>query len=238
VIQRRGRFFWLVVVFSLVALGLTLDGVGGPVSAQQPITISLIDVAGDLASVQVILDNYQKAFPNKVKDIKIQRAPAPELPAKIKAQQEAGRADINLILTGQDAGSVLAANQQLIKLFPTYDKMFPKDELTEEAKIAQDEGGGYLIPTVTSDAGPVFIYNPEKVKSPPKTADELLAWAKANPQRFLYARPANSGPGRSIMGGMPWILGEKNPKDPEKGWDKTWAYLKELGKYIRHPLHP
>ena len=232
--QRRGRFFWLVVVLSLVALGLTLDGVGGPVSAQQPITISLIDVSGDLASFQVVLDNYQKAFPNKVKDIKIQRAPAPELPAKIKAQQEAGRADINLILTGQDAGSVLAAHEQLIKLFPTYDKMFPKDELTEEAKIAQDEGGGYLIPIVTSDAGPVFIYNPAKVQKPPKTADELLAWAKANPQRFLYARPANSGPGRSIMGGMPWILGEKNPKDPEKGWDKTWAYLKELGKYIEY----
>jgi len=84
--QRRGRFLWLVVVVALVALGLTLGGVGRPASAQQPITISLIDVSGDLASFQVILDNYKKAFPNKVKDIKIQRGPAPELPGKIKAQ--------------------------------------------------------------------------------------------------------------------------------------------------------
>ncbi len=232
--QRLRRILWLGFLAALVTLGLTLGGVLPPASAQQPITISILDNGGDLASTGVIIENYKKAFPNKVKEIKIQRGPAPETPAKIKAQQDAGRADINLVLTGQDAGSVLAANKQLIQLFPTYDKMFPKDELKEEAKILQDEGGGFLIPTVVSSGGPVFIYNPKRVPNPPKTADELLAWAKANPKRFLYARPANSGPGRSIMCGIPFILGDKGPMDPEKGWDKTWAYLKELGKYMEY----
>jgi putative spermidine/putrescine transport system substrate-binding protein len=119
-------------------------------------------------------------------------------------------------------------------LFPTYDKMFPKDELKEEAKILQDEGGGFLIPTVVNAGGPVFVYNPKRVPSPPKTAAELLAWAKANPKRFLYARPANSGPGRSIMCGLPFILGDKGPMDPEKGWDKAWAYMKELGQHMEY----
>jgi len=27
-------------------------------------------------------------------------------------------------------------------------------------------------------------------------------------------------------------LKDKDPKDPEKGWDKTWAFLKELGQYV------
>jgi putative spermidine/putrescine transport system substrate-binding protein len=224
----------LLGLVPLLALALTLAGTRQPASAQQPITLSIIDVAGDLASVQVILDNYKKAFPNKVKEIKIQRAPAPELPAKIKAQQDAGRVDINLILTGQDAGSVLGANNQLIKLFPTYDKLFPRDELNEEGKALQDEGEGFLLPSVVNAGGPVFIYNPKKVQKPPKTADEFLAWAKANPGKFIYARPANSGPGRSILAGMPWILKDKNPKDPEKGWDKAWAFLKELGKSIEY----
>jgi putative spermidine/putrescine transport system substrate-binding protein len=232
--QHRGRFFWLALVLSLVALGLTLDGVAGPVSAQQPITISLIDVSGDLSSFQVVLDNYKKAFPNKVKEIKIQRGPAPELPGKIKAQQDAGRPEINLLLTEQAGGSILTANNQLIQLFPTYDKMFPRDELTDMGKVLQDEMGGSLIPSVVSAGGPVFIYNPKKVPAPPKTADELLAWAKANPQRFSYARPANSGPGRSIMCGLPYILNDKAPVDPEKGWDKAWAYMKELGKYVEY----
>ncbi len=232
--QRRRRFLGLVFVVFFVALGVILGGMPCPASAQQPITISILDNGGDLASTGVIIENYKKAFPNKVKEIKIQRGPAPETPAKIKAQQDAGRADINLVLTGQDAGSVLAANKQLVQLFPTYDKMFPKDELKEEAKILQDEGGGYLIPTVVNSGGPVFIYNPKKVPTPPKTAEELLAWAKANPKRFLYARPANSGPGRSIMCGLPFILGDKAPMDPEKGWDKAWAYFKELGKYMEY----
>lgn len=232
--SQRKKVLWFFVLVPVLTLGLTLDGLWRPASAQQPITISILDNGGDLASTGVIIENYKKAFPNKVKEIKIQRGPAPETPAKIKAQQDAGRADINLILTGQDAGSVLAANKQLIQLFPTYDKMFPKDELKEEAKILQDEGGGFLIPTVVNAGGPVFIYNPKKVQKPPKTAAEMLAWAKANPQRFLYARPANSGPGRSIMCGLPFILGDKAPMDPEKGWDKAWAYMKELGKSMEY----
>ena len=34
--------------------------------------------------------------------------------------------------------------------------------------------------------------------------------------------------------GLPYILGDTNPKDPVKGWDKTWAYLKELNSYIEY----
>ena len=225
---------WRGVLLSLVALGLALGGMPYPASAQQPITISIIDNGGDLASTGVIIENYKKANPNKVKEIKIQRGPAPETPAKIKAQQDSGRTDINLVLTGQDAGSVLAANKQMIELFPKYNAMFPKDELNEAAKVLQDSGGGSLMPVVVNAGGPVLIYNPKKVNKPPKTVEEFLAWAKANPNRFLYARPANSGPGRSILCGLPYILGDKAPMDPEKGWDKTWAFLKELGKSMEY----
>ena len=202
-------------------------------AAAEPITLSIIDTGGDLASVQVIIENYKKANPDKVKEIKIQRAPAPELPAKIKAQQDAGRLDINLVLTGQDGGSLLAQNNQVIKI-PDYEKLFPRDNLTEAGKALYDEGKGYLIPSVGNAGGPVLIYNPSKVPNPPKSAEELLAWAKANPGKFMYARPANSGPGRGILQGMSFILGDSKPLDPEKGWEKSWAYLKELGKYIEY----
>lgn len=232
--QRRARFLWLVLTVSLVGVGLTLGGVLRPAAAGQPITLSILDNGGDYASTGVIIENYQKANPDKVKEIKLQRGPAPETPAKIKAQQDAGRVDINLILTGQDAGSVLAANKQLIDLFPKYDTMFPRDELNDAAKVLQDSGGGALMPVVVNAGGPVFIYNPKKVQKPPKTAAELLAWAKANPKRFLYARPANSGPGRSIMCGLPYILNDKAPMDPEKGWDKAWAFMKELGQSMEY----
>ena len=217
----------------LVAAVAIFTGTSLPASAQ-PITLSIIDVGGDLSSTQAIVEAYRKANPNKVKDIRIQRAPQPELPAKIKAQQDAGRLDINLIMTGQAAASALIANNQLVRLLPDHEKLFPIDDFTEAAKSHLKEGEGYVIPSVVSNGGPVFIFNPKKVPNPPKTAQELLAWAKANPGRFFYARPANSGPGTSIVVGLPYILGDKDPRDPENGWEKTWAFLKELGQYIEY----
>ncbi|MBN8896896.1 MAG: extracellular solute-binding protein, partial [Rhodospirillales bacterium] len=83
-------------------------------------------------------------------------------------------------------------------------------------------------------AGPLLEYMPDAVKTPPKTAQELLDWAKAHPKRFLYARPANSGPGRTWLQGLPYLLKDSDPKDPKDGWSKTWDYLVELGKYIEY----
>jgi putative spermidine/putrescine transport system substrate-binding protein len=215
------------------SLATTASAVVYSQASAEPIVLSVIDTGGDLASTQVILENYKKANPDKVKEIRIQRAPAPELPAKIKAQQDAGRLDINLVLTGQDGGSLLAQNQQIIQI-PDYQKSFPRDALTEAGKALYDEGKGYLIPSVGNAGGPVLIYNPAKVPNPPKTAQELLAWVKANPGKFMYARPANSGPGRSILQGLSFILGDSKPLDPEKGWDKNWDFLKELGKSVEY----
>ena len=32
--------------------------------------------------------------------------------------------------------------------------------------------------------------------------------------------------------GLPYILGDSDPKDPVNGWSKTWDYLKELNQYV------
>jgi len=34
--------------------------------------------------------------------------------------------------------------------------------------------------------------------------------------------------------GLPYLLGDKDPKDPVNGWEKTWAYLKELNTCIEY----
>src|SRR5215210_7657651 len=228
----RGRLRHAASLLASLAGAIML---AGPAAyAQAPITLSIIDVGGDLSSVQPIIENYRKANPNKIKEIRIQRAPQPELPAKIKAQQDAGRLDINLIMTGQAAASALIANGQIGRLLPDHEKLFPLDDFTEAAKAHLKEGEGFVLPSVVSNGGPVFIYNPKKVPNPPKTADELLAFAKANPGKFFYARPSNSGPGMSVIVGLPYILGDKDPKDPENGWDKTWAFLKELGQHVEY----
>jgi putative spermidine/putrescine transport system substrate-binding protein len=85
-------------------------------------------------------------------------------------------------------------------------------------------------------AGPLLEYNPAKVTDPPKTPAQLLQWCKAHPDKLIYARPANSGPGRTFLMGLPYVLGDKNPQDPINGWDKTWAFLKQLNDCI--PYYP
>src|SRR6478609_5545624 len=81
---------------------------GGPSFAQlalpkSPVALSIVDVAGNLALTQKAFENYRKAKPNLVSRITFTKAPAPELPSKIKAQQDANRVDIDMVLTGNDA---------------------------------------------------------------------------------------------------------------------------------------
>lgn len=204
--------------------------------AQAPYAINVIDVAGNLALTQKAFEAYRKAKPNMVSKFTFTKAPAPELPGKIKAQQDAGRVDIDLVLTGSDALAAGIDQKLWVELLPAMADKLPKlaDVLLPASQKMQELARGQGLIVVMSPGGPLLEYAPERVKSPPTSAEELLAWAKANPNRFLYARPANSGPGRAFLMGLPYILGDANPKDPVKGWDKTWAYLEELGQYVEY----
>ncbi len=107
------------------------------------------------------------------------------------------------------------------------------ENLIEPAQQMQELTEGFGVNVIWCYCGPVFAYNPQLVSDPlPTTADEVLAWVEANPGKFGYARPANSGVGRTFLLALPYILGDKDPNDPVNGWDKTWAYLEELDKYI------
>lgn len=206
-----------------------------PAGGAGPVTITVIDVAGNLNSTKQIFDAYAKQFPDKVKEIKYTKATAPELPAKIKAMQDAGKMEIQLVLTGNDglsAGIQMGLWEQVL---PKYqDKLKAQDDYLAAAKDMQKLAEGYGVVNVFTYGGPLFLYNPAKVPSPPRSLDELKDWIKKNPGKFQYARPANSGPGRTLLMGLPYLLGDKDPQDPEKGWDKTWAFLEEINGSIEY----
>ena len=164
--------------------------------------------------------------PNLVSRITFSRAPSPELPAKLKAQQDANRVDIDLVLTGPGALSDGITQGLWIDVWTKHPGALPKPEevyheqaLMMQKNFGKDQG----VAVVYSPSGPLFEYAPERVKNRPKTTADLLAWVKANPNRFTYARPVNSGPGWTFLMGLPYILGDRDPKDPVNGWDKTWA---------------
>ncbi len=237
-IDKRGttRRFVLRAVGTTAATLVVAGAFATGAAAQSPVTINVVDVAGNLALTQEAFELYAKKNPNKVAKFVFNKAPAPELPGKLKAMQAAGRSDIDLVLTGTD---VLAAGIEqglLVKLLPAHANKFPNlmenyiPAAAQMQKLAQDQG----ITVTFMPAGPLLEYNPAKVKQVPTTPQELLAWCKANPNRLIYARPANSGPGRTFIMGLPYLLGDKNPKDPVNGWEKTWAYLKDLNSCIEY----
>lgn len=201
-----------------------------------PVTLNFVDVAGNLALTQKAIEAYRDKNPNLVAKVNFSKAPAPELPGKIKAQQDAGRVDIDGVLTGIDALSAGVDQKLWIPIATEYAAKLPNlnDIYLPGAARMQQLASNQGVCIVFCPAGPVMEYMPDKVRQVPLTAEDLLAWAKANPNRFMYARPANSGPGRVFMMGLPYILGDKNPHDPKDGWDRTWSYLKELGQYVEY----
>ncbi len=206
------------------------DGVKAP---SKPVKLQIIDVAGNFRLYRAAIDAFRAANPKFVDDLELISLTAPELVPKIKAQQMANNMETALATTGYDG---IAAGKELgiwIQIMPKYKAVFQKaiNNYMTGPKAAYDLFEGYGIANCFCPGGPMFTYNPEKVPTPPKTAAELLAWAKANPGKFMYARPGNSGPGRAFVQGLPYILGDAKPKEPAT-WDKTWAYLKELNEYI------
>ena len=199
-----------------------------------PVTITVVDVAGNLALTQKAIESYRQAKPKAVSRFVFTKAPAPELPGKIKAQQDGGRVDIDLVLTGTD--SLSAGLEQGIWLdlkpyFPDLPKL--SDILLPQAYKMQAIADGHGVVVSYYPSGPLLEYMPARVTDVPKTAEDLLAWTRAHKNKFIYARPSNSGPGRTWLMGLPYILGDADPRDPAK-WDKTWPYLKALGENIEY----
>ena len=231
------RFVLRATAAALASAALLSTGAfAQPAMPKSPVTINIVDVAGNLALTQDAIEQYQKSHGNVVSKINFTKAPAPELPGKLKAMQGAGRSDIDLVLTGTDFLAAGIEQGVLQPILPNYASKFPNLMANYQPAAAEMQklAGNYGIEVAFMPAGPLLEYNPAKVKQAPKTPQELLAWCKANPNRLIYARPANSGPGRTFIMGLPYILGDKNPKDPVNGWDKTWAYLKDLNSCIEY----
>jgi putative spermidine/putrescine transport system substrate-binding protein len=226
---------------------LLLAGCGapeGPGAAQVPagevpdrpseaVSLNILDVAGNLQLTQGMIDEFVAQNPDIVSRVTTEKAAAPEMAGKIKAQQDAGRLGIDLVLTGTDGLSAGTEQGLFTPLLPQFaDRLSNMENYQEPAAAMQELAADHGVVVTYYPSGPLVEYAPDRVPNPPKTAEELLAYAQANPGKVGYARPSNSGPGRTFLMGLPYILGDADPKDPMGGWDKTWAYLAELDKTI------
>ncbi|WP_066523121.1 extracellular solute-binding protein [Curtobacterium ammoniigenes] len=112
------------------------------------------------------------------------------------------------------------------------------------ATIAQGGTGG--IPYRASSV--LLAYDSTKVKNPPKTLDDVLAWIKANPGQFAYNSPASGGSGGSFVTtvlskymtkAQQQTMATTYDKSLESEWSQGWAELKALGPSMyQHGVYP
>lgn len=158
---------------------------------------------------------------------------------KLSAQSKAGTAawDVDVAVIHQRGAATMVKEN----LLAAYRKQIATDKLVtrDTAKNALGQNvDGYVIPMFHSQIA--MAYNPELVKTPPKTFTELEAWVKQHPKQFGYNGvkggmsgvgfvmayvSANSGLGKQL---------EEGPYDASKkaAIDKSLAGLKEFNKNV------
>jgi putative spermidine/putrescine transport system substrate-binding protein len=243
-ISRRGT---ILIASMVITAGLSACGAPGvadqqsagkstgpvPDKPSKPVVLNILDVAGNLQLTQGMIDDFVHKNPDVISRVTYTKATSPDLVGKIKAQQDAGRVDIGLVLTGGDGMAAGTQQGMWLPLLPGFASRLSNMSgyLPSAAKMQTLAGNNGVVVTYTP-SGPLLEYLPSRVATPPTTAEQLLDYAKAHPGKVEYARPASSGPGRTFLMGLPYVLGDSDPKDPVNGWTKTWAYLTELDKYI------
>ncbi|MEO6826511.1 MAG: extracellular solute-binding protein [Microbacteriaceae bacterium] len=206
-----------------------------PSKPSAPVTLNILDVAGNQKLTAPMVDEFVKKHSDVISAVTWESAGAPDLVGTIKPQVDSGNISVDLVMTGTDGLSAGIGQKLWIPLVKDYgDRLSNMKNYIEPAQKMQGLADDFGVVTTYYPSGPLLQYNPDIVKKVPTNPQELLDWAKANPGKFGYARPANSGPGRTFMMGLPYILGDTDPTDPVKGWDKTWAYLKDIGQYVNN----
>ncbi|HEX7740255.1 MAG TPA: extracellular solute-binding protein, partial [Marmoricola sp.] len=204
-----------------------------PDKPSAPVSLHILDVAGNQKLTGPMVDAFVKAHPDIVSAVTWESAGAPDLVGTIKPQVDSKNLSVDLVMTGTDGLSAGVGQNLWAPIAKDFaDRLSNMKTYLDPAAKMQALAGDFGVVTTYYPSGPLMQYDPAVVKDVPKTPEALLAWAKAHPGKFGYARPANSGPGRTFLMGLPYMLGDKDPSDPVNGWEKTWAYLKDLGQYV------
>ncbi len=218
---------------SAAASSDTASAAAIPDKPSAPVTLDILDVAGNQKLTGPMVDAFVKAHPDIISSVTWESAGAPDLVGTIKPQVDSGSLSVDLVMTGNDGLSAGIEQNLWMPIAKDYaDRLSNMSTYLDPAAKMEALADGYGVVTTYYPSGPLLQYDPAVVKNVPTTPEELLAWAQAHPGKFGYARPANSGSGRTFLMGLPYMLGDSDPSDPVNGWTKTWAYLKELGKTI------
>ena len=231
----------LGLTVSALGLALVLLSVTGAAFAGEKIVLNVV-TAGDTnmheLQKSIFGPEFSKQFPN-VEINAVGSGPGDPgsqvIFQKLKSQKDANVAkyDIDVAIVHQSIMPQMIQNDLLAKYAPEISTW----KLMTAANGRNALGfnvEGYVMPMFQSQV--VLAYNPDLVKNPPSTFEELVAWIKANPKKFGYngVKGGMSGTG-FVTGWAYWKTGKYDQyakgnydKEAEGGWPAAIKELKSL----------
>jgi ABC-type uncharacterized transport system YnjBCD substrate-binding protein len=232
----RFRPFIAVAAAAFAALAL-------PAAAQT--TLNVV-TAGDQNMVDYVNDFLAPRFEKLNPGVKVRAvgtgpgdAGSQKIYEKLSAQQKANAPawDTDVAVVHQRGAATMVKENLLLRY--RNDVAAGKLVTRDTAKNALGANvDGFVLPMFHSQIA--FAYNPDLVKSPPKSFSELNEWVKKNPKQFGYngVKGGMSGVG-FVMGWVAANTGmgdklEKGPYDPaaKAQIDKALASLKDFNQNV------
>lgn len=151
------------------------------------------------------------------------------LAAAYKANQTGTKYDV-IDIGGDDLSKLISVigEEAFVKIDKT--KIPNASRVSAVSAVAADYCQPFRGTTV------VLAYNSKTVANPPKTMDELYAWAEANPGRFAYNVPGTGGAGDSFVRTTVYneIADEAAMTSDDAKWTEQW----DAGFAKLAALHP
>ena len=232
------RRLWLPCMVLALGLGLLTWGLTGSAFAGEKIVLNVV-TAGDTNMHDLQKTIFGPEFIKKFPNVEINAVGSgPGDPGsqvifqKLKSQKDANVAkyDIDVAIIHQSIMPQMIQNDLLAKFGPeisTYKMMSAANGKNALGFNVE----GYVMPMFQSQV--VLAYNPDMVKNPPNTFEELVAWIKANPKKFGYNGVKGGMSGTGFTTG--WVYWKSGKYDAyikgsyDTGAESTWpAAIKEL----------
>jgi ABC-type uncharacterized transport system YnjBCD substrate-binding protein len=225
---------------ALLALSTALGA--GPAAAQK-INLNVV-TAGDQNMVDYVKDflapQFEKTNPNatvRAVGTGPGDAGSQKIAEKLQAQKNNPAWDVDVAVIHQKMAGDLVREGLLAPY--VRDVSTGRLVTSEASKNALGTNvAGYVIPMFQSQTA--IAYNPTLVKNPPKSYEELAAWAKTNPRKFGYNGIKGGMSGVAFVVG--WVYANtadaerlmKGPYDAstKTKWDPALGKLKEFNRSV------
>ena len=229
--------------YRILALSVAMTLGVAASSARAQVTLNVIS-GGSQNMVDYVTDYLGPLFEKQNPGVKVavvgvgpDDAGSQKIFEKLQAQKNSPTWDVDVIVPNQQKTGEMVQAGLLLKYRESI--ATGKYAVSQSSKMALGVNvDGYVMPMFESQTA--MAYNPDLVKAPPGSYDELRAWVAKNPKQFGYNGLKNGMSGVAFVVGWLYAYGgnatalQQGPYDAngKAGWSKAYADLKAFNQSV------